>query len=279
MCEKQTDWSHCECRLSSDDNGSSMLEILDLSQGEKINRKAEKFEIVFVESGFLGLECKGYEDRIIPCAHLFLLPPGSVSTYTAPEGCCVIICRIDNEVDHCRYINIPDLHPQHPELEFDIAALAFKKPIKRFVQGLLVSTQEGLRCRPYLQAKYTELMIILQTYYDRQDLDALFRPMFCKNLEFRIFLFKHINECSSVKDLAERYHMSEGAFRRKFGREMGVSPRAFLINNRKTLVLHELKKESKSLKQIGEELGFKSQSELTRFCRKHLGDIPSNLRN
>jgi AraC-like DNA-binding protein len=162
--------------------------------------------------------------------------------------------------------------------DIDIYPMVFKHVITRYVEELTDCVKNGLRYRPYLLAKYTELLFILRRNYSKRDLVQLFRPMLGKDMWFRSFVYNHVDRCNSVKDMAERYNKNERSFRYKFQQEMGISPSLFIIDNKKTRVLHQLLHTGKPFKQVCEELWFKDQSHLTHFCLLHFRKTPSQIR-
>lgn len=262
----------------SANNETSMIEILNLKTNKKVNRKPDTFEIVFVLFGRLRLGRQRCEDISVPRKRLFLLSPGGYVSYTAEEECSIVICRLDSEVRYSSFIDILSMRQHTSPKEFDIHVLACRLPVTKFAENLAACVESGLRYRAYLLAKYTELMFLLQEYYTKKELALLLRPMLGKDMEFRCFVYRNVGKCQSVKEMADMYCISEGAFRRKFLKEMGVTPLDFIIQNKQALILHELEYTNKSIKEIGGDLGFKDQSHLTHFCRKHMGETPSKIR-
>jgi AraC family transcriptional regulator len=103
--------------------------------------------------------------------------------------------------------------------------------------------------------------------------------MLGKDMEFRSFVYNNVDACNSVREIAERYNMNERSFCNKFRQEMGIPPGQFILDNKKTRVLHQLLHTAKPLKQICEELGFKDKSHLTNFCLTYFQKTPSQIRD
>lgn len=271
--------AHRSCGLCTHNDKDSMLEILEPKKGDRpVCREVDTFEIVFVEKGTLKAARRGCPDMVVECGNMFLLPPGALVTYAAEEDCRVLICRLNNEVRYCRSMDLTELHRYSTPEGFDIYSLALKGPLEYFAEGLSRCAEDGLRCRPYLASKYSELLFLIRGYYSDPELSLFFRPMLGKDMAFRAFVFRNLSRCNSVGEMAAKYSMCERAFRRKFAEEMGFPPHDYILENRKRMILHELKYTDKPIKQIYWECGFRNRSHFSSFCKKYLGAYPSEVR-
>jgi AraC-like DNA-binding protein len=271
--------SHSYERQEENDS-ASLVEIITLKKGETLNRTVARFEIVFVSSGMIRIHRDGWDDMVVRQKMFFLLPPGCVLSGYAEEDSELIVCRYDRQTNQSHLTDILDLRELTAPVGFDmdIYPVVFKHVITRYIKELTDCVKHGLRYRPYLLAKYTELLFILRRNYSKRDLVLLFRPMLGKDMEFRSFVYRNVDRCNSVKDMADLYNKNERSFRYKFQQEMGMSPGQFILDNKKTRVLHYLLHTTKPLKQICEELEFKDQSHLSHFCLIYFQKTPSKIR-
>jgi AraC-like DNA-binding protein len=83
---------------------------------------------------------------------------------------------------------------------------------------------------------------------------------------------------ATVQQLAARRGMSREAFTRRFTRELGLSPRAFLLGTRLNCARRLLRGGS-SIAAAAAEAGFADQSHLGRCFRKAFGTTPAAYRN
>ncbi len=83
----------------------------------------------------------------------------------------------------------------------------------------------------------------------------------------------------SVPKLAERVHMSERTFLRRFFEETKTTPAKFVELARLDAVRRTLEASSQSLGVIAGQHGFKSQETLRRVFHKHLGVSPQDYRS
>jgi AraC-like DNA-binding protein len=259
---------------------ASLVEIITLKEGETLSRTVARFEIVFVSQGVIRIHRDGWEDMVVDQKMFFLLPPGCILSGYAEQNSELIVCRYDRQTNRSYLADMLDLKEFNAPVGFgiDIYPMVFKHVITRYIDELTDCVKNGLRYRPYLLAKYTELMFILRKNYSKRDLVQLFRPMLGKDMEFRSFVYNNVDRCNSVKEMAERYNMNERSFRDKFRQEMGIPPGQFILDNKKTRVLHYLLHTTKPLNQICDELGFKDQSHFSNFCLLYFQKTPSKIR-
>ncbi|WP_295940038.1 helix-turn-helix domain-containing protein [uncultured Alistipes sp.] len=270
--------AHTNCEFYTTNGAASVVETLCLQEGECEQRTVREYEIVLLLSGTVHLLCKGEIDQTVSRKNLFLLCPGSDVLCTAHRSAYMLICRIDKAVNYCKYYGAAGRQKEMRTKRSGFTMLGFKTPILRFAEGLAASVENGMLCRPYLTAKFTELLFLLRAYYDRRELTAFFTPFNSKDADFRANVYKYIGECGSVKELAAKLHLTEVGLRKKFVREFSVSPRDFLLERRKSLMLHEVQQTAKPFRQICDEYAFSSQDSLTRFCKVYLGDTPTAIR-
>jgi AraC-like DNA-binding protein len=268
------------CERQVENDHASLVEIITLKEGETLSRTVARFEIVFVSSGEIRILRDGWEDMVVGQKRFFLLPPGCILSGYAQQDSELIVCRYDSEISQSYLTDMLDLRELSAPVGFgiDIYPMVFKHVITRYLKELTDCVKNGLRYRPYLLAKYTELLFILRRNYSKRDLVLLFRPMLGKDMGFRSFVYNNVDACNSVKDMADLYNKNERSFRYKFQQEMGIPPGQFILDNKKTRVLHQLLHTGKPLKQICDELWFKDQSHLTNFCLLYFQKTPSQIR-
>ena len=92
------------------------------------------------------------------------------------------------------------------------------------------------------------------------------------------FIEESIGLNISMAELAELVHLSVFHFSRKFSKEFGCSPHAYVIKKRVDLALTLLSTTPLPIKAIASECGFADQSHLTRVIRRFVGTTPAALR-
>lgn len=92
------------------------------------------------------------------------------------------------------------------------------------------------------------------------------------------FVQAHLDADLSLDDLAEEVELSKYYFARRFKQRTGQSPYQFVIYERVRTARRLLRETTRSLARIALEVGFSSQSHLTRTFKRHVGTTPGRYR-
>ena len=92
------------------------------------------------------------------------------------------------------------------------------------------------------------------------------------------FIDANINEVIDFSLLAKENHYSYDRFRHLFAERFGLSPYAYLINQRIDHAKRLLKNSSSSITDIAYDCGFNSSSQFTNIFRKHTGLTPKEYK-
>ena len=83
----------------------------------------------------------------------------------------------------------------------------------------------------------------------------------------------------SVEDFSAKCgYNSSKTFTRHFQKNLGTTPKQWLLQIRKRDVMHQLKNTSHSFSDIANKLGFSSASHLYHFCVNRIGETPGEIR-
>ncbi len=261
-------------------NGGATLESHHIAAGETYKYKSTRYGIVFITSGVVRFTQKGSTERVIAARHFFMQEPGALLSCEAIEPShLIIICRMKYSLNSPDLFNFDDMTRYLPQCEEQTSALAYKKPIAEFIKSLETSLKNDLRDEMYLLCKYSELLFLLRKYYSYPELACFFRPILGHDFLLRTFIYNNVDSVESVAELAKRFHLTEVGFRKKFKKEMGVSPREFIMERKKDALYHEIVYGDKPFKVICQEYGINSQSNLNTFCQRCFGISPNALRN
>ncbi len=92
------------------------------------------------------------------------------------------------------------------------------------------------------------------------------------------FIEESIELNISMAALAALVHLSVFHFSRKFSKEFGCSPHAFVMKKRVELAVTQISTTLLPIKVIASQCGFADQSHLTRVFRRFVGTTPAALR-
>lgn len=90
-------------------------------------------------------------------------------------------------------------------------------------------------------------------------------------------VFKHHSEAKDVKELAALCGYSYSTFKRLFNAHFHISPYKWMLKQRKEQVMYLIQFSPFLPYEIADRCNFSSPSNFNTFCKKHLGDTPSNL--
>lgn len=257
---------------------SRLIENFILKPGELITQHLLKTEIVSLCRGQIRVSIQGCDDQLIAAKSLFLIPAGTIVACTAIENSHIIAFRIEDNAEMISYFDLDALKQSANDNENKLYTLNHLPSIRWFLNTLVLNVENGLKDDTYLHMKYRELFTLLRFYYEPKELAGFFRPMLGKDIAFRTFVYQNTSKVQSVKEFAGLYHMSEVGFRKKFHKEMGVSPREYLMIRKKKMIYDEITHGSKSLKEICRIFGFNNMNYLNTFSNRYYGVSPSELR-
>lgn len=153
----------------------------------------------------------------------------------------------------------------------------FNDLIRNWVESLAIHIEaNNISCKMFNRIKMQELFIIFKFYCTKEEQINMFHHLYDNRMSFRTLCDTYILSVHSVNDLAEICHMSPTLFNRTFKSEYNESAHHYMQSQK----IREIKRmlESKiSIKEIIYRLGFTDHSHFNKFCKKHLGGLPSEL--
>lgn len=257
---------------------NQLIENIIFKSGESAILEIKNTEIVSLCKGKLILTVQGCAEQLISGKTMFLIPAGSIIQFHTLEDANILTFRVFDNVEMISYFDVETLKKDMPQDEHKLYTLNHLPSIKWFLNTLLFNVENGLKNESYLHLKYTELFTLLQFYYNPKELAGFLRPMLGKDIAFRTFIYQNASKVHSVKEFADLYHMTEVGFRKKFHKEMGLSPRDFLMIRKKKMIYDEISYGNKSFKEICTIFGFSNMNYLNTFINRHFGISPTELR-
>lgn len=92
------------------------------------------------------------------------------------------------------------------------------------------------------------------------------------------YLSVHYNKNDTIASLAQRYHLSESRFSKRFIKVFGISPIAYRIKLRTKVAAELLEHTDLSIQFIASRVGYTDTSEFYKAFNKHYGMSPSAYR-
>jgi len=156
--------------------------------------------------------------------------------------------------------------------------LTINGAIKCFLNNVTYYIQDGIGNKSLWNLKHRELFNILYSYYEEHELQSFFYPLINLNEPFKISIMNNMDKAHSVTELASLCDYGIVTFRRLFKKKFGMPAYQWMQEQKAEKIMTKLSMSYIPFADIIEEFKFNSSQELSRFCKKYLGDTPSNIR-
>lgn len=174
-------------------------------------------------------------------------------------------------IDFTSLMNLP------PKLDAQQA-----RPIARLIQELLrMKEAGGVRSLASIARKqelgYRALRVLSQASNPRESALIMLQDIH-RLLPVLRYLKEQPSRPVAIADLAKRAHLSRSRFHGFFKERLGCSPMRYAKNLRLDRARHELITTGKSMRELGEELGFSNQFHFSREFKAKFGVSPTEYR-
>lgn len=129
----------------------------------------------------------------------------------------------------------------------------------------------------FMELKRYIILMMLSKLFRRDDLIYMFRYKPGEDFEFSKLVFRHYNCGVNAQELATLTGVPIATFNRKFKKAFGMSVLHWLNTRREISILMDLTTTDMTIKEIAAKYNF-TPNYLSDFCKKHLGDTPSSVR-
>lgn len=167
--------------------------------------------------------------------------------------------------------------------QFNLQDVNLEEGVFEDTDGALLSVLQKLRSLSLEQSDYSDHLI--ECCLAEAIITAAKKQTDCANPNERInwkgilnYIDTNINEQIDFSALAKRYHYSYDRFRHLFVAHFGLSPYAYLTNQRITHAKRLLKNSNSSITDIAFDCGFNSSSQFTNIFKKYVGCTPKEYK-
>lgn len=255
------------------------LEILEVPQGQYIERKLLDTEIVMILDGKFALSYAKLLNVKIGAGHIMLFPPGSQVKAYALEETNLIIFRVRGILQLCECTSLQHLYAgsnKYFKEEFHI--LTIHERIYQFIELMRECVDDGLKCNYYFEIKIKEFFFLLRAYYDKKELAHFFSPLLSHNAQFMNLMYQNFRNVKTVQELADISLYSESGFKKQFYKVFGTSASDWMRNQKASLIFHDLNCSELSFKELADKYNFASVSSFSTFCQSKFGLPPGQIR-
>lgn len=272
------DSEHKTCQNSQTPDPSSIVEVLNLPKGTKIDRLMTEAEIIFVLKGRFLFSYGEVHNKEIHEGSIILLPPGDDIKTFIREDAVVLVIRIKSSMHLSDIYTLGSLY-RHKNLDgADVNILPFNQQMIHYLDSFVPILNDGIPCRNFIDLKIQELFIILNLYYPQRELAIFFKPLLTADAAFSDFIWRNYRDVKTVNDLAQMANTSISTFKTKFKNNFGMAPRQWINMQKAKNIYHDLITTDKLLKEISEKYHFASVSHFCYFCRQKFDATPGEIR-
>lgn len=171
---------------------------------------------------------------------------------------------------------IRELEDDCSKLNYRSNKLPIRKTLHSFLGLLCVYLKDDLACGYLLEEKREELFILLDAYYTRSELALFLYPyVVIKDSDFKKMVLMNSLKAKGVPELIELSGYTAGGFKKMFKEVFGGSIYQWMLQQKADKLSYRLAEDDVNLKALIDEFGFSSPAHFTKFCKKWLGQTPT----
>jgi AraC-like DNA-binding protein len=271
---------HLNCPDFYNDS-DSIFDIFSHREGVEIIQKTKSVALIIVIEGKIQFSFDNKNIRKASKNDCFMLPVHADFNVKFLSSASLLYFYIPNEPDLCWIIK-KNLAGYTLKTTENGNILKINNFIQNHINLFLAAVKNGVVCKQFLNNQLQCLLSCLCVFYPLELLTDFFAPMrsytLMRGQNFKASVLENRNKFFKVSEFAAAAYMAQVTFRRHFEQVFDMSPKEWIIQERKKLIETELKYGTKSLNEISVLTGFKSVREFFAFCKKQLGQTALSIR-
>lgn len=237
------------------------------------------FSITFVIRGKISYSKDNDSRNAILDDQLAIIIDRPDISISAIEDCEIIICNLVNNLKICPCFVLKTDKHEYTFINYRIEIIEINSLIRTFLSSMDLYLNVPGDCFNYQEIKRLELLFLLKRLYPQTKFSNLLSTEDLQEVDFKTLIINNYSRVKDVKDLANLTYSSMSTFSRKFKINFGLPFNKWKKKQIANDVYKEIKYTKKSFKNIAAENNFASQAHFNRFCKKHYGNTPGELRN
>lgn len=235
--------------------------------------------LIYCQSGHARITSTLFHDEILCAGEIMFVPRQSECTGTALSDVTLLVHKFNNTVCCSEKCILSYLYNhRHIDSKIYCCKLTAPKSLQTLMNGITLYIDDETHDLHIWHLKHKELIWVFTRYYSVEELRSFFHPMTDEQVPFKSLVLTHYRKANDAKELANLCGYSVHTFRRTFKEEFGMAVHQWLIQKRAEHIKHQLSLPYIPLVDIMDAFNFSSPQHLSHFCKKHLGDSPTNLR-
>lgn len=235
--------------------------------------------LIFCLAGHARVSSTLFHDEILCAGEVMFVPRGSECSGTALSDVTLLLHKFNNTVCRTEKCILSYLYScRLPDSKVYCCKLTVPNSMKVLMNTVITYITDETHDSDLWKLKHKELIWMFTRYYAAEELRIFFHPMTDEQVPFRSLVLTHYRKAEFTDKLAEMCGYGLHNFRKVFKKEFGMSPYQWLMMKRAENIKYKLSQTYIPFADIIDEFNFSSAAHFSNFCKRFLGDTPSNVR-
>ena len=235
--------------------------------------------LIYCQSGHAKITSSLFYDEMLCAGEIMFVPRQTECVGTALSDVSILVHKFNNTVCCSEKCILSYLYShRHINSKSYCCKLTAPGSLQMLMSGISSYIHDQTHDIPLWHLKHKELIWIFTRYFEAHELRSFFHPMTDEQVPFKSLVQTHYRKANNTEELADLCGYGIHTFRRVFKNEFGTSVYQWLIQKRAEHIKYRLSQAYIPFVDIMDEFNFSTPANLSNFCRKYLGDTPSNLR-
>lgn len=265
----------CQNYMMSINTGFKHIEFSENSEFGENN--ANKNYLLFFLEGDFTLTCNQFQNRLFHGGDMILIPRSSDFRGVVKGKASMLSMFFDSPEWYCDKLIFQSLSMFCDNKEYEFEAVKIRYPLTCFLELLTCYVKNEMNCSHLHDLMQREFFFLLQGFYEKQEIVALFHPIIGKEMDFRDFVIHNYTKVSNIEQLISLSNLGRSRFFAKFNKTFGMTAKQWILKQKNQHILEKMTEPGIYIKDIIDELGFDSQVYFSRYCKQHFGCTPSQL--
>ena len=235
--------------------------------------------LIFCRTGHARITSTLFHDEILCAGEVMFVPRGSECSGTALSDVTLLVHKFNNTVCRAEKCILSYLYSHKlPDSKVYCCKLTAPTSMRVLMDTVATYITDGTHDSDLWKLKHKELIWVFTRYYTAEELRIFFHPMTGEQVPLRNLVLTHYRKAEYTDKLADMCGYGLHNFRKVFKKEFGMSPYQWLMMKRAENIKYKLSQTYIPFADIIDEFNFSSAAHFSNFCKRFLGDTPSNVR-
>lgn len=235
--------------------------------------------LIFCQSGHTRITSTLFHDEILCAGEVIFIPRGSECSSVALSNVILLVHKFNNTVCRAEKCILSYLYShKHVNSKIYYCKQIVPNSMQPLINSIVSYISNEINDTDLWKLKHKELIWAFTRYFKTEELRSFFHPMTGEQVPFRSLVLTHYRKAEFTDKLAEMCGYGLHNFRKIFKKEFGMSPYRWLMIKRAENIKYKLSQTYIPFTDIIDEFNFSSPAHFSNFCKRFLGDTPSNIR-